>query len=160
MDGWQGLGEDCGYVRERQWNKYVRVSVWDRECILTHILYPLLIIEDFFEPSQVLLFERHQDHECAGLVVQSRVIGGWLGIEEPHGGLVPHVLLVSSHRGIIQPEAGTWHYIQREAFSWLFYEVFPCLKSSWPLKQPHNWLMDHANFALPTSFVGILETGL
>lgn len=74
-----------------------------------YILYPLLIVEDLFEPPQILLLERHQDHKCAGLVVQSRVEKGRLGVEEPHGGLVPHVLLISSHRCIVKPEAQIQH---------------------------------------------------
>lgn len=70
-------------------------------------LYPLLIVKDRFEPAQVLLLERHQDHECAGFVMQLRVVGSRLGVEEPHGGLVPHVVLIASHWGIIQPDKGT-----------------------------------------------------
>ena len=70
------------------------------------LLYPLLIIKDLFEPAQVLLLERHQDHKGAGVVVQFRVLRSRLGVEEPHGGLVPHVALVASHRGIVQPETG------------------------------------------------------
>lgn len=81
----------------------------ERECILTHILYPLLVIEDLFEPAEVLLLKRHQDHKRAGFVVQCRVVRGRLRVEEPHGGLVPHVLLIASHWGIIQPEAGRGH---------------------------------------------------
>lgn len=69
-------------------------------------LYPLLIIKDLFEPPQVLLLERHQDHECAGFVMQLRVVRSRLGVEEPHGGLVPHVVLIASHWGIIQPDTG------------------------------------------------------
>lgn len=61
-----------------------------------------------------MLLERHQDHERARLVVQCRVVGGRLRVEEPHGGLVPHVLLVASHRGIVQPEEGTQYCIEGE----------------------------------------------
>lgn len=70
-----------------------------------HNCYHLLIVEDRLEPLQVLRLEWHQDHECAGLVVRSRVIKGRLGVEEPHGGLVSNVVLVSSHWRIVQPEA-------------------------------------------------------
>ncbi len=87
-----------------------------RECILTHILYPLLIIKNLFEPLKILLLKRHEDHKCAGLVVQSRVGRGRLGVEEPHGGLVPHIFLIASHWGIIQPEARTQHYITGSNF--------------------------------------------
>ena len=85
----------------------VCVCLCEIECILTHSLYPLLVIEDLFEPAEILRFERHQDHERAGLVVQTRVVRGRLRVEKPHSGLIPHVLLVSSHWGIVQPEAGT-----------------------------------------------------
>lgn len=64
---------------------------------------PLLIIEDLFEPAKILLLERHQDHEGCRLVVQSGVVRGRLGVEEPHGGLVSHVLLIAPHWGIVQP---------------------------------------------------------
>lgn len=70
-----------------------------------HNCYHLLIVEDRLEPVQVLRLEWHQDHECAGLVVQSWVSNGRLGVEEPHGGLVSNVVLVSSHWRIVQPEA-------------------------------------------------------
>lgn len=70
-----------------------------------HNCYHLLIVEDRLEPLKVLRLEWHQDHECAGLVVRSRVSNGRLGVEEPHGGLVPNVVLVSSHWSIVQPEA-------------------------------------------------------
>lgn len=52
-----------------------RVCVCVRECILTHILYPLLIIDDLFEPPEILLLERHQDHKGLGLVVETGVVG-------------------------------------------------------------------------------------
>lgn len=68
-----------------------------------------------------MLLKRHQDHKCAGLVVQSRVVRGRLGVEEPHGGLVPDVLLVASHWGIVQPEAGTRYYLQgRSIFRFVY----------------------------------------
>lgn len=69
-------------------------------------LYPLLIVKDLLEPAQVLLLERHQDHKSAGLVVQVGVVRSRLGVEEPHGGLVPHVVLIASHRGVVQPDTG------------------------------------------------------
>lgn len=69
-------------------------------------LYPLFIIKDLFEPPQVLQLERHQDHKCAGFVMRLGVVGSRLGVEEPHGGLVPHVVLIATHWGIIQPDTG------------------------------------------------------
>lgn len=62
---------------------------------------PFLIVEDLFEPAQVLWFERHQHHECLWLILQSRVGGGRLWVEQPHRGLVPHVLLIASDWGFV-----------------------------------------------------------
>lgn len=78
---------------------------WETDRKRAH-LYPLLIVKDLFQPPQVLLLERHQDHKCVGFVMQLGVVRCRLGVEEPHGGLVPHVVLIASHWGIVQPDRG------------------------------------------------------
>jgi hypothetical protein len=62
---------------------------------------PFLIVDDGFEPEEVLLFERHHDHQGFRVVIQAWVVGRGLRVEEPHGGLVAHVLLIAPYWSVI-----------------------------------------------------------
>jgi hypothetical protein len=90
----------------RGWIASTREAAKMEVCVCAHIQYPLLVVQDLFEPAEVLLFERHKDHKGVGVVVHAGVVGGRLRVEETHSGLVPHIILITSDRGIIQPAQG------------------------------------------------------
>ena len=83
------------------------MKVWQREVGASPGMpYPFLIVQDLFEPAQVLLLKRHQHQERVWVVVEAGVVEGRLGVEDTKGGLVAHVLLVASHWTVVQPKGG------------------------------------------------------
>ena len=63
--------------------------------------YSLLITQDALDPVEVHGLESHQDEECVRVVLHFGVEVGGFRVEETHGGLGAHVLLIASHRGAV-----------------------------------------------------------
>jgi len=68
-----------------------------------HHRYPLLVVEDGLHPLEVHGLEGHQHQQGVGVVLRPGVEVGRLGVEEAHGGLGAHVLLIAVDRGVVQP---------------------------------------------------------
>lgn len=60
--------------------------------------YALLITQDALNPVEVHGLESHHDKECVRVVLHFGVEVGGFRVEETHGGLGAHVMLVASHR--------------------------------------------------------------
>lgn len=65
--------------------------------------HPLLVIEDGLHPLEVHGLEGHQHQQRVGVVLRPGVEVGRLRVEEAHGGLGAHVLLITMDRGVVQP---------------------------------------------------------
>lgn len=65
--------------------------------------YPLLVVEDGLHPLEVHGLEGHQHQQRVGVVLRPGVEVGRLGVEEAHGGLGAHVLLITMDWSVVQP---------------------------------------------------------
>lgn len=76
---------------------------WDEGWTRFPHAHPLLVVEDGLHPLEVHGLEGHQHQQRVGVVLHPGVEVGRLRVEEAHGGLGAHVLLITMDRSVVQP---------------------------------------------------------